>query len=122
MKLERAIALIHGLALQADCKEPLTVRLSFANEADQSAFKKLIDTLEADSTIPTKALPGCDGFEVEGILVELANRDRGARALAQHIIEHAEKALKNGSGRTVRPDQILAMRQSLSDLLQLVRG
>lgn len=40
----------------------------------------------------------------------------------KEIVDRADKALQNGSRRTVTPAEIIALRHSLGELLQLIRG
>lgn len=65
---------------------------------------------------------GADHLQISGIEVELGNKLRGSRARLAGIIKVAEKALARGFNNRICATDILAMRQSLSDLLTIVKG
>ena len=71
---------------------------------------------------PIASRGGADHLEIAGLQVELGNKERGNRALLANLIKAAEVALEEGRRRTIHPKEILAMRQSLSDLLTIVKG
>ena len=65
---------------------------------------------------------GADHLQISGIEVELGNKLRGSRAQLVGIIKVAEKALADAHKNRIALADILAMRQSLSDLLTIVKG
>lgn len=124
MPLIQAIELIHGHAITAGCEQPPALRIIFNTPQDHAKFDNSIGILvEADEPLSKKAtLHGSDRFEIVGISVEICNRERGLRVVADRIIAGAEKALSNSRARTITAAEILALRHALGDLLKLVRG
>ena len=123
--LDEAMLTVRGVARAAQCEEIPEIRIVFMTPADQVRFKlELIKNFKpsdvVSATIASRG--GADHLEIAGLLVELVNKERGNRALLANIIKCAEVALEEGRRRTINPKEILAMRQSLSDLLTIVKG
>lgn len=120
MILDEAMYLLDGFATEADCKKPPNVRLIFNDPEDQARFKLLI--VQKMKPVDAVTAPiGSEKFELAGLTVELCNKEIGTRPIIERIVEHARRALKEGSKPTVTPPEILAMRQALSDLLGLMK-
>jgi hypothetical protein len=123
--LDDAMLIVRGIARAAHCQEIPEVRIIFASPADQVRFKlELVKSFDPADVVsaPIASRGGADCLEIAGLQVELGNKLRGSRALLESIIKAAEVALEDGRRRTIAPAEILAMRQSLSDLLQIVKG
>lgn len=97
----------------------------FATPKDQVRFKlKLIETFRPSDVVaaPIASRNGADHLQISGIEVELGNKLRGSRVQLAGIIKIAEETLQRADRRTMRLEDIRAMRQSLSDLLTIVKG
>lgn len=97
------------------------VLITFRDPADQAKFKIHLVRSMTTGDVVTAPIAG-RRFEVQGIMVEIANRDRGPRAEAARIIKQADDALKGCEGRRITPEAILVLREASRDLLQLVKG
>lgn len=124
MQLIQAVQMIHAHAIKAGCERPPALRIVFDTPSDHAKFDCSIGILvEHDSPMTKKAtLHGSDHFEIEGINVEICNRDRGSRAHAEKVIAMAAKAHAESRSRTLSITQILALQYALGELLKLVRG
>lgn len=123
--LDQAMMHIKGVARIAACDEMPAVRIVFDNPRDQTRFKlELVKHLKPSDavTAPIASNSGLDSFEVAGMKVELSNRERGARATAEKLIQAAEKALSEGNRARITNTEIVNLRHSLAALLNLVRG
>lgn len=123
--LDEAMMIVRGVARAADCGEIPDVRIVFADPADQARFKlQLITSFRPSDVVsaPIASRGGADHLEIRGIQVELGNKQRGSRAQLAQIIKVAEKALADAHKNRIGLDDIMAMRQSLSDLLTIVKG
>lgn len=123
--LDEAMLMVRGIARAAHCQEIPDVRIVFAGPADQARFKlELIKSFQPSDVVaaPIANRGGSDCLEIAGLQVELGNKTRGSRAMLENIIRTAEVALEEGRRRTIAPREIAAMRQSLSDLLTIVKG
>lgn len=119
--LDDAMIELTTFVTQAGCKALPSARLIFDTPADQAVFKLLFVKNMNPNDVAAAPI-GSDKFIISGVAVELYNRDRGSRALAEKMLNAARKALEDGRKRTIGQAEIIAMRQSLSDLLQLIEG
>lgn len=123
--LDEAMLIVRGIARTAECEETPDVRIVFATPEDQVRFKlKLIETFRPSDVVaaPIASRNGADHLQISGIEVELGNKLLGSRAQLAGIIKVAEKALADAHKNRIAAVDILAMRQSLSDLLTIVKG
>lgn len=123
--LDEAMLIVRGIARAAECEETPDVRIVFATPKDQVRFKlKLIETFRPSDVVaaPIASRNGADHLQISGIEVELGNKLRGSRVQLAGIIKIAEETLQRADRRTMRLEDIRAMRQSLSDLLTIVKG
>lgn len=98
-----------------------SVLVTFRDPADQAKFKIAFVKSMVPSDVVTAPIAG-RAFEVQGIMVEIANRDRGPRAEAARIIKQADEALKACEGRRITPEAIAVLREASKELLFLVKG
>lgn len=123
--LDEPMMLIRALARVAQCDEIPAVRIVFDNPRDQARFKlELVKKMKPADAVaaPIASKGNIDSFEVAGLQVELSNREVGTRASINKLIKVARKALDDASRTRVTATEIIALRESLAALLDLVGG
>lgn len=123
--LDEAMTIVRGVARTAECEEIPAVRIVFETPQDQARFKLVLVASFRPSDVvsaPIASRGGADHLEIAGLQVELGNKLRGSRAQLAEIIKVAEKSLADGFKNRIGAADIIAMRESLSDLLTIVRG
>lgn len=122
--LDEAMHLLGAFAQEAhiEAEKLPDVRIVFDTVQDQARFKLLL-VQKMHPSDAAGAQIGSNTFKVAGIAVELSNKERGSRAVAERIIKDAGEIYAGMKGkRTITPLEISTMQVCLGDLLRLVKG